>query len=343
MSRRRSSEDIPSARSFTPAQLTMIADAWIESRLKRGYNVIGCRVYARELASFRAALKEVGLDLDSPSPAIAAAATAWAQQTTSQGQLCTAKACTQRLASIRSFYRYAIETNLFTGKNPISLRKPYTARDPRRSYLPSTAQVREALAQIDRSSIVGKRDYALLTTGILLLCHCAELSLLRRWDIEWTADGLLVLTWRSTPGATSAGDVLPRPVSQALLDWLESFYGQALDSIPVAAPLWPRSPSPPDQYHAMSRADIVQLSKQRLGTHEVHALREIGTQLMCECGASSHDIKARLERSPTSTQRLTAQPADVCPWLAAMAEHLGLSLHQQLLAQEQRAEGSFAL
>ena len=96
--------------------------------------------------------------------------------------------------------------------------QPYTS-----ARLLSAERVSERLAEIDRSTLLGKRDYAMLAVALQTGRRASELRLLSFGDLE-VEHGHMTVTWRRTKGGKVMYDVLADGPRDALLDWLSSFY-----------------------------------------------------------------------------------------------------------------------
>ena len=109
----------------------------------------------------------------------------------------------QRLAILSSCYRYAATHELLPPVNPISR----VERRPVHAYATAVAleytEVRRRLKRIDRATLAGKRDYALLAVALQTGRRVAELAGLR-WDaVRLLEDGKVKLFWQRTKGASS--------------------------------------------------------------------------------------------------------------------------------------------
>lgn len=136
----------------------------------------------------------------------------------------------QRIAAIRFVHRraghdsptqHAIVSAVVQGAR----RTIGTAPTPKRAFL--AQHVRAAVRALDRDSLAGRRDAALLLLGFAGGFRRAEIAALDVTDLEWLDDGLIVMVRQSKTDQTGAGRkvAIPRgrgascPVA-ALRDWL---------------------------------------------------------------------------------------------------------------------------
>jgi len=145
--------------------LDLAIAAWLDAKANRSKSSKTATAYRTGIAQFRAALIELGLDLDSDPRAVALAAQGWAGQrdpaSRHAGEVSPAT-YNQRLAILSSFYSFARKRGLITRDNPISLVERRSV-DAYAGALPlDDREVATQLKAIDRSTLAGARDYALL-------------------------------------------------------------------------------------------------------------------------------------------------------------------------------------
>jgi integrase len=154
-------------RTFSLDQIIAI---WLHEKANRTRSAETERAYAARLKQFRALLHAAGLDLNSNPQLVAVAAQAWADHTDRVDEHGAPVAIApttynQRLAILSSFYQTAIKRGVLTA-NPITT----IDRRPIEGYASAVSldqhDVRTQLDRIDRSTLAGKRDYALI--GVLL-------------------------------------------------------------------------------------------------------------------------------------------------------------------------------
>jgi site-specific recombinase XerD len=118
---------------------------------------------------------------------------------------------------LRSFLRYLYVKGLIAA--PLAQATPWMAhsRDGSlpRSLEPGAAEA--LLASCDRSTVVGRRDYAVLTLLVRLGLRAREIVTLSLDDVDWRAGTI------SIRGKARSADILPLPsdVGEVLADYLE--------------------------------------------------------------------------------------------------------------------------
>ena len=180
----------------------------------------------------------------------------------------------QRLAILSSFYTYASRQGLLPSENPISRVERRPVQGYAAAHAQEYAEVKAKLKAIDRSSLVGKRDYALLSVALQTGRRLSELAALTRSDMKLHADsGKVTLTFRRTKGGKTISDTLPTAPSRALVDWLVAYYKAAqLAQLPKNAPLW-ASLSRRNEGDALTIQTLADICERRLGTSKFHSLR----------------------------------------------------------------------
>ncbi len=155
--------------------------AWLKNKSERTGSVKTKRAYQDTINGFRALLKSahpIPLDLDSTDTrAIRLAAESFAA-----GNGVSSATFNQRLAILSSFYTYAIKQEVLD-KNPMKLidRRPVDAKD---AALPmGEGEIAEAFSKIDRGTLEGLRDYALLSLAVTTGRRSREMAILTWGDI----------------------------------------------------------------------------------------------------------------------------------------------------------------
>lgn len=131
-----------------------------------------------------------------------------------------------RLAALSSFYTFALHRDFLRGPNPITR----VARQRVRGYEAATPMhyedLRERLARIDRDTLAGQRDYALLLLGLHTGRRLSELAGMCREHLV-IRSGSVEITWPRCKGNKQMRDILPRGGAQgiaadALITWVET-------------------------------------------------------------------------------------------------------------------------
>lgn len=274
--------------------LDLALAAWLDAKSKRSNSVKTRQAYTATMASFRAALQAVGLELDGDPAAVGLVAQGWA----GQGDPAPAT-YNQRLAIISSFFAFGRRRGLLAGENPLAR----VERRPVQSYATaqalSPAEVRRRLAAIDRADLLGQRDYALLSVALISGRRVGEIASLRCGNLHRDDDGRVTLTFPRAKGGKVLHDTLPLPVSRALLAYLRAFYEEDLEHLARNAPVWV-SLSRQNRGQALHLNWLERLAHKRLGVH-FHALRHTFARGLEDAGAKVSEIQARLGHESLAT------------------------------------------
>jgi site-specific recombinase XerD len=207
---------------------------WLDAKSKRSGSTRTLGAYKRTINSFRDACLQSGYDLAGDPRVIALIAQAWVSHTVT-GKTVSPNTHNLRLAIVSSFYAFAIKRSMLPiTTNPIAL----VERRPAQAYanahgIPATT-IAQSLKAINRRTIAGKRDYALLSVALQTGRRLSELCHLECRDIE-VEGNTITLHWRRTKGGKTISDTLPTAVSKALMYYLSELYPNGIpnDSSPV--------------------------------------------------------------------------------------------------------------
>lgn len=189
-------------------------------------------------------------------------------------------------AALRSFLKYLyVEGKLVLD---LSLELPRPSRfsaDQRPKYLP-WAKVEELLAGVDRSSLGGKRDYAILT---LLACHglrAGEAAKLRVQDIDFNEGSFLL---RDRKDGRCARLPLSARAKEALEDYLRlrpsGPYAEVFLSVPP-----PRRPLAAARIGDIAQAHLRRRFPSGLTFYGSHVLRHSFAKCLLDRGARLADL-----------------------------------------------------
>ncbi len=312
--------------------------------------------YASLLEDYRAELGRTGLDLDSADErALALVAQAWARRPragvdrrgrplrragqSAEGQPVSSATHNLRLATVSSFYtfarRYGLQvraSDLGPGEaprtigNPIDLVKRQRVQNNEAARALEASDVAERLAQIDRATLAGHRDYALMSVALNTGRRVAELAALAWRDVTLAA-GQATLTWRYCKGGKTLYDTLDASVTDVLLAWLYAAYGAELGSLAPDAPLWlALSHNAKGQRRAISAQAIADVWAKWLGTSKVHASRHTFAVSMEQAGAPLTEIQKRLGHANAATtgRYMERHTSNANPYAAELAALYGL-------------------
>lgn len=271
------------------------------------------RAYLDTVSLFRSWLQQVGIDLDGDVSQIALVAQAFAAHTTNPNKTAASNTThNQRLAILNSFYSYALKRYLIMPmdnegrvRNPIETemvkRKKVQQYASAHSLVLSPDEQVGHVQAIDRSTPLGKRDYALL--GVLLQTgrRLSEVASLQ-WQHVRIYKRRITLTFEHCKGDKTMVDELPLSISNALLAWLHEAYGQQLSVLDKDAPLWlTLSRNTKQRGQALGTQAIADICEKRLGISKVHVTRHTWTLNMIEAGATLNEIQAHLGHESLAT------------------------------------------
>ena len=300
--------------------------AWLMEKAELSQSLETRRAYESMLQRFRQALAQAGLDLDAPYQQVALIAQAFAA-----ANRVRAATHNRRLAILSSFYTHAIERGLLDPPNPIDTVRRRRVQPYRAARALDTAFVRRSLGVIDRASLAGMRDYALLSVAIVTGRRVSELAGLRMGDIETTDSGRLRLLWRRTKGDESYVDLLPPRISAALRDYLDLVYDAWEQELPPAdAAVW----ASVSRHHGggpISSQAIADISMRHLKTSKVHRLRHTFAWTMEQHGAKISEIQRKLGHKSIATTSLYLQA------LTSEENPYAEAIEQAIVGVEERA------
>lgn len=265
-------------------------DLWLASRKSANTR----RAYA---AAVRELVVETGLPLDQISRSDV---TEWVTRMRAAGQ--AESTIQQRVSGVSSFYKYAINECELDGRNPAGSESQRRRVQPygKAAWL-SAEEAKAILAQPNRETIRGKRDYALLVGYLLLGRRNSEWRCVRWGDLERRG-----LAWQyrwSGKGRTDQRADLPLPVIEAVTDYL------------MAACRRPGQ----DEYifqgndpaRAMDGSSVRRLVKRHAaaagldaGKIRVHTLRHTAAMLRKEAGDSLEEIMGLLVHSSLAVTQI---------------------------------------
>lgn len=276
--------------------LDLAVAAWLDSKSRRSNSKKTAFDYQDTMSSFRAALAQHGLDLDSDPAAVATLAQVWAGRGV-KGEVAPAT-YNKRVAIISSFYTFARKRGFLTIDNPIGRVERRSVQNYAGAEALGPAEIQAGLAAIDRSNLAGLRDYALLCVALITGRRLNEIAELRWGNVRVTRGDTVTLSFRAK-GNKVMRDQLPRPIGQALLDYLKAFHGPQFGSLSASSPLWV-SLSRQNYGEGLHPNWLEQIARRRLGVH-FHALRHSFARNMEDAGAKVSEIQARLGHESLAT------------------------------------------
>lgn len=313
-----------------PGRLALAVAAWLDAKERRSNSATTARTYRQLFASYAAYLHTHGHALDGDVASVTTAAQAWAGRPSQRrgGGPVSRVTYNHRLAVVSSFYTFAKKRG-YVEHNPIDGVERARVQEYASSKALSFADVRSRLAAIDRSTLLGARDYALLMVALFTGRRASELAALTWDDIETDNDDRAVITWRRTKGGKSERNIAPAPVVDAIGGWAAMLHS-GLGVVAVDSPVW-RALSPRGTLTArpLSPRTLSLVCERRLGVSKVHALRHTFAAAMEQSGAKVSEIQAALgHRSlQTTSVYLNALRTDENPYADRLAALYGLGDH----------------
>lgn len=302
----------------TSSNLDILILSWLDAKKRHSGSIRTETEYRNTLLQFRAGLQRQGLDLDSQDyQTIMLTAQAFAAFS-ARGKEVKPATRNQRLAIISSFYEHAIKSEMFNARPAISL-NPLGSIERSKVQMYAGARplseehIAESLNAIDRSSQVGKRDYALLCILLQTGRRLAEVEGLECGNLTLQS-GKITAIFEHCKGGKIMADTLPYSVSNALLAWLQSFYGASFTpgSQGDHRPVWVTLKNGHMKTQrgeitefrvgdALGPQTIADICKRRLGTSKVHSTRHTWAHSMKRAGADAATIQARLGHESLAT------------------------------------------
>lgn len=293
------STEVDSGRGFS---IEAIIAGWLNESAKSKRTRTA---YEANLDKFRALLKSRGKDLiyqsDDLDVEIADFAQVFMGMPEKEDRTLTPATQAQRIATISSFYEYAIRRRHVRHiANPVTLMKRPKVQPFAASQAITPQVLKERLADIDRTTQQGKQDIAILLVALSTGRRVSELAGLRREHIEKQGAQIL-LHFEHTKGDKKIADLLEPEITQAVEACLATNHQGAFWRLPANTPLWI------DCYHTSRYGEtlgyhgIANICKRRLGTSKVHTLRGSFAVLMQEAGAKLTDIQRRLQHDNAAT------------------------------------------
>jgi len=189
-------------------------------------------------------------------------------------------------AALRSFLRWLyVEGKLATDLGCQLPRPSRFSADQRPKYLP-WEKVEKLLAGIDRSTLGGKRDYAILTMLALHGLRAGEVAELRVEDID-LKEGAFLLRHRKD-GRCARLPLAPR-AKEALVDYLQLRGDSACAELFLNAPP-PPQPLAVSTIGVIARAYLRQRFPQGLPSYGSHVFRHSFAKCLLDRGARLADL-----------------------------------------------------
>ena len=271
---------------------------WLEQKKTRTGSERTHQAYADTMSQFRAFLARGDLDLLSNPIDIARIAALWANQRAGSsrraGEDVSPATYNLRLAILSSWYTFVQEVYKLVIPNPIQSvkKRPIQAYATALPIAPET--VEQGLVSVNRDTLAGLRDYAILAVALYTGRRAHELVGLRWQDVRITGckEPRVTLTFHCK-GRKVMHDKLDVETSAVLMEYICAQYGKALSRLGPDMPLWV-SYSRANKGQAISAKTLSNICGEYLDTSKVHALRHTFAVGMVRSGAPITDLADRL-------------------------------------------------
>ena len=282
--------------------------AWLNEKTNKSRSWKTHVSYHSTALAVRAALYSHGYDLftdlssDEDYARYVLVVQQWANQRSTkakrQGTI-TPATYNNRLAIVGSLFDYAKRTRLYRGDNPVDAIERRKIEDQENAEPLEATEVMEYLTKIDRTTRVGKRDYALIGVALQTAQRGQALADMHIRDLTWMGPRLKIY-FPATKGARSDTKLLEVETSGTLATYLRSYYGEEwLEK--QDAPVWVSFSNNDSQGHKLSIQAIEEIYAKRLGTSKSHVTRHTAAYALKELQVSASDIQELLQHQNIAT------------------------------------------
>ena len=250
--------------TYKPPPMEEQISQWIKSKRRKRTR----ERYEMYMTNFRQVLLKSGLDLDSEDEIrILSLAEDWAYGT--KGGEIAATTFNNRLSVLNSFYIFALKRK-WVKSNPIKMAERRVERSINAAKVIDVERVKNALKSIDRSTPLGKRNYALLCLLLTTGRHLSEVIDLRCGAITREKNSMAI-----TFNLNRTGEDLSVPLSPGVAKSLNEYISTAYpDGFTVGSPLWLSfSRYNKSKREAIGKQTISNVCSKYLGTSKVEATK----------------------------------------------------------------------
>ena len=307
----------------TGMSVDLMIASWLHAKEGLSHSARTRAIYEEHITKYRDMLLQIRYDLDSPNESILATVLqAYCANSTTEKQLASSTYMHRRHC-ISSFYKYCMKMR-WLERNPTELLEDRKIHHNEAALPLSPEHVAASLKAIDRSTLIGKRDYALLSLLFYTGRRVSEMQALVCGDIL-ISGSTMTIVWQHCKGNKRMIDEIDPHMAAVLMEYLQAAYkGEWHED----APVWMSF----SQYHtaleckpAISAAAIGKVLEKYCGVSKVHTSRHTFSILMEDAGASLSEIGARLGHASLATtseymKRLRSATNPYAAKLAAMLE-----------------------
>jgi site-specific recombinase XerD len=283
-------------------KISSIVAKWINAKASRSEKTKAA--YALVIKAFQDQLSDRGLHLLSDTRRVASVAHDYARMSYDRhgrvkNGLLAENTINQRLAILSSFYAFC---HKWDDRIPNPIEK-YCEREKHNVHDAAphleAGDIDTALKSIDRSTLSGKRDYALLCLAFTTGHRADELTALQWNDIRIAGKNMEV-TWQHCKGNKTLKDILGEKTRDSLEAYIYALYGSELGALRNDAPIFV-SLSRNGYGKRMSTQAVSDVCKKYLGTSKVHVTRHTFAVACERAGASVSEISERLGHASIAT------------------------------------------
>lgn len=217
----------------------------------------------------------------------------------------------RHLAALSSFFEFARKRGLRTDNPTEIVNRPEVGLYSRATWLTAN-EARALLSRPDRTTLAGKRDFAIMTLMLLTGMRCAEVTGLKVNQLE-RRGGKVCLRYIPKGGRETVRE-LPSQAWEAIEDYLRARRIVGLSSplfvATTKAAIYLRPPFKPDTQPLASSTIsrlIAKYAKRALGPDvrvTPHSLRHTAASILANRGVTIDDIQELLgHRNPATTRR----------------------------------------
>jgi site-specific recombinase XerD len=293
--------------------------AWLHAKSSLSHSQMTLDAYTESMAAFRDLLHQHGLDLDSEESLIASHAQYWAEYS-ALGNPISSATHNSRIHCISSFFVYARKMR-WLPSNPMEMVEKRKVSHPHAARPLDKDMVEKALDSINRSTLLGKRDFAMLTLLLNTGRRVSEVMNLVCGDITVIGSTITVI-WQRCKGGKVMYDNIDLLVARAIFEYLKAAYP---DGWKAADSVW-LSCSNHGKREPIGYRAIAGVCKKYLGTTKVHSTRHTAARKLQDLGAPLSLISKLLGHSNqaiTSTYLESLHQGEN-PFARALAESYGL-------------------
>ncbi len=280
--------------------IALVIELWLADKYSLTQSKYTEMTYREIVHSLRAYLQGRALDLDSETTELVPHIQLWASSRVSnskrQGEVAPAT-YNQRMAAVSSFYTWIIMNEFYSGQNPVEQLTRATVHKYAGARVLNPQLVRTRLKEIDRSTSRGLRDYVLLQVALNTGQRLQSLASLT-WGNVQLEGSTIILTFEQCKGRKSIEIALDAWLSHVFLAYLDSIYGESLDTLAPGMPIWV-SFSDRTYGQAIGSQTIADICKLHLGVSSVHTLRHTFALTSEELGTQTDTIQKQLGHANT--------------------------------------------